>query len=505
MVEAKYFKDYNHNYLILKCEETGIGENYQHRMLSSNKIDRILKCYVRNINGAVYFYYDISSKITLENFCQGKKLSYEQVRDFFIQMNGVYQSIGEFFMEESGLLLYPNCIYYDFTSKKYFGLYYPQEAEETEGIGKSETRGNMENGYEELLDFLLNHIDNGNQKLVDIIYQIYDMAEGTFFSLADALLLFEEYEDREESILTAGKMVEPMQIPAGAGEDKGSDGIENYYSFMDEEESDMESAAEKEKKQKKSTQNEFRQKSGGMFYPVFAVASVIGIGVMGWVYFYYELTEQEFMTVACCAAVMGLCFLFSLAQMLLSGHKNKKSQEQERELLQDIEDEFREERGIVIEDVLDKNMGMTLAGNNRAGQESEYGGASRKNRKKKEMNWYLEENKERYGQTIFLEAGKQNIEYKLYALDKKNKKHIHLTQFPFTIGKMPGCVDCVLTDDSISRLHARIEKQDEKILLTDMNSMNGTYKNGLRMEPSETVEIEPGDEIRFGKLNYCYR
>ena len=60
-------------------------------------------------------------------------------------------------------------------------------------------------------------------------------------------------------------------------------------------------------------------------------------------------------------------------------------------------------------------------------------------------------------------------------------------------------------DASISRLHARIERRDEKILLTDMNSMNGTYKNGLRMEPSETVEIEPGDEIRFGKLNYCYR
>ena len=63
----------------------------------------------------------------------------------------------------------------------------------------------------------------------------------------------------------------------------------------------------------------------------------------------------------------------------------------------------------------------------------------------------------------------------------------------------------MLPDDSVSRLHARLEKQGERILLTDMNSTNGTYKNGLRMEPSETVEIEPGDEIRFGKLNYCYR
>ena len=93
----------------------------------------------------------------------------------------------------------------------------------------------------------------------------------------------------------------------------------------------------------------------------------------------------------------------------------------------------------------------------------------------------------------------------MYALDKKNKKHIELTHFPYTVGKMAGCVDCVLADDSVSRIHARFEKVGDTIQLTDMNSTNGTYRNGLRMEPQETVEIEPGDEIRFGNLNYCYR
>ena len=70
---------------------------------------------------------------------------------------------------------------------------------------------------------------------------------------------------------------------------------------------------------------------------------------------------------------------------------------------------------------------------------------------------------------------------------------------------MAGCVECVLMDDSISRIHARFEKVGDTIQMTDMNSTNGTYKNGLRLQPHETVEIEPGDEIRFGNLNYCYR
>ena len=108
------------------------------------------------------------------------------------------------------------------------------------------------------------------------------------------------------------------------------------------------------------------------------------------------------------------------------------------------------------------------------------------------------------GNTVFFDSAKM-AEHKLYALDRKNKKHIELTKFPFTVGKMAGCVDCVLADDSVSRIHARFERVGDVIRLTDMNSTNGTYRNGLRMQPQETVEIEPGDDIRFGKLNYCYR
>ena len=109
-----------------------------------------------------------------------------------------------------------------------------------------------------------------------------------------------------------------------------------------------------------------------------------------------------------------------------------------------------------------------------------------------------------YGNTIFFDGSKA-AENKLYAMDRRNKQHIELKRFPCTIGKMAGCVDHVLADNSVSRIHVKFERQGDRILMTDMNSTNGTYKNGLRMEPQETVEIEPGDEIRFGNLHYCYR
>ena len=80
-----------------------------------------------------------------------------------------------------------------------------------------------------------------------------------------------------------------------------------------------------------------------------------------------------------------------------------------------------------------------------------------------------------------------------------------MNSLPCTIGKLAGGVDCVIRDETVSRIHARLSKEGQEICVTDLNSTNGTFKNGLRLEPNETVAIEPGDEIRFGRMTFCYR
>lgn len=473
-MEAKYFKDYKHNYLILKRKEPEAGETYQSRMLASGKIDRILKCSVRHINGEAYFYYDISSRVTLENLYRGKKMSYEQVRDFFRQMDIIYRTLGDYFMEEAGLLAGPDSIYYDLSSARYFGLYYP---------GKITV---AENPYEPLMDFLLSHTDSGDRRLADILYRIYEMSGENYFSMADALALFEEEEEASAAEAVLEKHSPDSVVGGYVAEGKEEKSAVDFVPMQDFD-GDYDDMEEYDRADEKDRMPRSYQEKNTMFYIVFAVLSLCGIGAAVWIYLYFALTEQETLLLVCCLVVMGLCFLFSLVQVLLSGKRNRKKEQEEKELLRDIEDEFREERPVALQEVLDKNMGMPMNG--------------------ERENWAVSQEKAKvqYGETVFFDTRKQKAENKLYSLDKKNRKHITLTQFPFSIGKMPGCVDCVLTDSSISRLHARIEKQGDKVFLTDMNSTNGTYKNGLRMEPSETVEIEPGDEIRFGKLNYCYR
>ena len=81
---------------------------------------------------------------------------------------------------------------------------------------------------------------------------------------------------------------------------------------------------------------------------------------------------------------------------------------------------------------------------------------------------------------------------------------IQLDKNSITIGKKKEEADLVLEDVSVSRMHARIIKEQDGMYLEDLNSTNGTFKNGLRMQPYEKRKLEEGDEIRFGKKDFVY-
>jgi hypothetical protein len=69
----------------------------------------------------------------------------------------------------------------------------------------------------------------------------------------------------------------------------------------------------------------------------------------------------------------------------------------------------------------------------------------------------------------------------------------------FTIGRDDGC-DLVLGDLSVSRLHARLERDDAGWLLEDLSSTNGTRLNGWRV--SGQVPVRAGDQVSFGGMGF---
>jgi diguanylate cyclase (GGDEF)-like protein len=54
-----------------------------------------------------------------------------------------------------------------------------------------------------------------------------------------------------------------------------------------------------------------------------------------------------------------------------------------------------------------------------------------------------------------------------------------------------------LSDDGISRKHARVRVEGERAWLDDLDSRNGTFVNGTRI--TGTVELRDGDKIQLGR------
>lgn len=109
------------------------------------------------------------------------------------------------------------------------------------------------------------------------------------------------------------------------------------------------------------------------------------------------------------------------------------------------------------------------------------------------------------GRTIYIEEKPETKETVHRLLSEEGKLLVILDQPSYTIGKKRGEADLVLNDLSISRLHAKIIKEDNGFYIEDMNSTNGTFKNGLQLQPYEKRKLEEGDEIMLGKTTVIYR
>ena len=70
-----------------------------------------------------------------------------------------------------------------------------------------------------------------------------------------------------------------------------------------------------------------------------------------------------------------------------------------------------------------------------------------------------------------------------------------------TIGRDKSC-DIILSDYSVSRIHAVLDQKKKLLIIRDLTSTNGTFVNGIRI--TEKV-LKPKDEIKLGTTLFSIR
>ena len=86
------------------------------------------------------------------------------------------------------------------------------------------------------------------------------------------------------------------------------------------------------------------------------------------------------------------------------------------------------------------------------------------------------------------------------ALDTNTERELDST--PVTIGRAQDNDLSIDADEFASVHHAKIEPRRDGVWLTDLNSTNGTFVNGVKV--TRPRKLSPGDVIRVGETDLRY-
>jgi Nif-specific regulatory protein len=90
---------------------------------------------------------------------------------------------------------------------------------------------------------------------------------------------------------------------------------------------------------------------------------------------------------------------------------------------------------------------------------------------------------------------------RLAAISGKLKAAIFtISEDEVVIGRETAANICI-ADASVSRRHSRIEKNGERFVITDLESLNGTFINDV---PVKTRTLEHGDRVRIGESQFLF-
>ncbi|CAM6007671.1 unnamed protein product [Sphagnum balticum] len=67
-----------------------------------------------------------------------------------------------------------------------------------------------------------------------------------------------------------------------------------------------------------------------------------------------------------------------------------------------------------------------------------------------------------------------------------------------TVGRVAEKADIVIPVATVSGLHARLEKRDGQLYVTDLDSTNGTYVDNKQIRPGAVTLVSPGSNVTFG-------
>ena len=440
-MNVTYRREMKHNYLIMEQDKSWT-EGYEINMLKENHINGLLKFHLKQIDSRRYFYYEITSKQPLNRILEFHSLNEEELKDLIAGIAQILNRLPVYLLKEDQILLQPEFIYLE-----------PDHFFVSLCLVPGRNRKFSEE-MTELLHYLLGKVNHQDKECVVMAYALYQESLKDNYSIDTLTELVGSHNTRP----AAGQEREERnrQDLTEAGESQSG--------FTDAERDEIQVIQE-------FTQTaQIKASRFASWRPLMISSAVISVAaVVFWSIFGLRGIKKYWYIVL---AAGILSFLYGIIK---SGSKN--------ELKHLVEDNV---KGYSDYEEVQEEWKTAF-------YESE-----------EEPQTPLKSADGELIQTVLLTNNQKDIEVRILKSAGPGNQDIAITYTPFLIGKQEGLVDYVLDGDTISRIHAKIEKAGSDYCISDLNSTNGTYVNGRLLETNETVLLNQGDEIFIANFAFIF-
>lgn len=443
-----------------------IGEarngDYISEMLIHNKIEGFVSARLKSRNDEKFIVCPITGLVPLTQFVEIKKFSGEGVEAFLYSFIRAMRSMEDYLLPPERLIVEPEHIYQNYGKKNEFLWIY----------GSEETKGRE---MIHLFEFLLDKIDDRDDRAVNLIYTLYQSCKNYQMMEPEdnSIGMLSMVCEKGKELLSVKQNLLEIQAENRMRMEDGQHEGEKYKLTLDIEEKEIGERrlrhGEEIRNLKKLRDIPFDSREVRVAKPEKSVKKA---------YFNRPNMDEE-----------------EVDPSEKKG-KNKGEIKQSRELFSTVK----------MRDVLKKawnylnsDIGSVPESNISLQEEKD----SYKLREVKVIKARKEDREDKA--TTLLTNGMVNSGVYCLKSTESAEENVILTEYPFFIGKAEGDIHLKIEDNTVSRYHCRIDREENVLWITDLGSTNGTFLNGTRLIPFERLKVMEGDNIVVSRKKYIFR
>lgn len=470
-LKTDFKKDISNSYMIINyfsIKENDLNEeniSYSIKMILNNDIEKLLHMELRIIDEENYYYYDINEKQKLVEICENNLINGDMLENIIKSLFKCIDNIKNYLLSENDLILELDKIFLDENQDVYF-CFIPAYSKD------------IREQLCDLLEQLMKKINHKDKKAVMLVYNMYKVAKDKNSSFSKIKLVLEQKFEEE---INLKKEIE-----------KEDDSLKEQHIPLVEEKINCEKEVE--------------------FFSIDtyikAIIPMLIFIILTWFCFTngyfnknvgvgYDFIKLSTFIVILIAVELYIC------KNLFSPNNKKTKIINKVEYVDNNKILCKNKKTnnvISNEDKFLKNDRIDKVNINKDNIENI-------NNIKNIDNFQTQEEQTQILNDNEYETQILNYNYEKNELILKSEdirfNDIKLNEFPFIIGKLKNSNE-IINDKTISRFHAKIDKVDNRYFLTDLNSTNGTYLNGQKLESNIKNEINVNDEISFAFIKYKF-